>query len=77
MLVLKRKVNQSIKIANDIEITILAIEGEQIKIGIEAPKHIEIHRKEVYVAIQNENSEAGDASVDFIKNLSNQLGKNN
>lgn len=77
MLVLKRKVNQSIKIANDIEITILAIEGEQIKIGIEAPKNIEIHRKEVYVAIQNENNEAGDASVDFIKNLSNQLGKNN
>lgn len=77
MLVLKRKVNQSIKIANDIEITILAIEGEQIKIGIEAPKNIEIHRKEVYVAIQNENNEAGEASVDFIKNLTNQLGKNN
>lgn len=77
MLVLKRKVNQSIKIANDIEITILAIEGEQIKIGIEAPKNIEIHRKEVYVAIQNENNEAGDASVEFIKNLTNQLGKNN
>ncbi|MCM2981954.1 carbon storage regulator CsrA [Niallia circulans] len=77
MLVLKRKVNQSIKIANDIEITILAIEGEQIKIGIEAPKNIEIHRKEVYVAIQNENNEAGDASVDFIKKLTNQLGKNN
>ncbi|AYV67889.1 carbon storage regulator [Niallia circulans] len=77
MLVLKRKVNQSIKIANDIEITILAIEGEQIKIGIEAPKHIEIHRKEVYVAIQNENNEAGIASVDFVKNLTNQLGKNN
>lgn len=77
MLVLKRKINQSIKIANDIEITILAIEGEQIKIGIEAPKHIEIHRKEVYVAIQNENNEAGIASVDFVKNLTNQLGKNN
>ncbi|PAD87932.1 carbon storage regulator [Niallia circulans] len=77
MLVLKRKVNQSIKIANDIEITILAIEGEQIKIGIEAPKNIEIHRKEVYVAIQNENNEAGIASVDFVKNLTNQLGKNN
>ncbi|KLV17830.1 MULTISPECIES: carbon storage regulator CsrA [Niallia] len=75
MLVLKRKVNQSIKIANDIEITILAIEGEQIKIGIEAPKNIEIHRKEVYVAIQNENNEAGDASVEFIKNLTNQIRK--
>lgn len=75
MLILKRKVNQSIKIANDIEITILAIEGEQIKIGIEAPKNIEIHRKEVYVAIQNENNEAGDASVEFIKNLTNQIRK--
>ena len=75
MLVLKRKVNQSIKIANDIEITVLAIEGEQIKIGIEAPKNIEIHRKEVYVAIQNENNEAGDASVEFIKNLTNQIRK--
>ncbi|WP_400243399.1 carbon storage regulator CsrA [Niallia sp. JL1B1071] len=76
MLVLKRKVNQSIKIASNIEITVLAIEGEQIKIGIEAPKHIEIHRKEVYVAIQNENNEAGDSSVEIIKNLTNQLGKN-
>ncbi len=58
MLVLTRKLNESIMIGDDIELTILAIEGEQIKLGINAPKNIDIHRKEIYLAIQNENNEA-------------------
>lgn len=58
MLVLSRKLKEALKIGDDIEITILSIEGEQVKIGIEAPKHVEIHRKEVYLAIQEENNAA-------------------
>lgn len=56
MLVLSRKLNQSIQIGDDIEVKIISIEGDQVKIGIEAPKHIDIHRKEVYLSIQEENS---------------------
>lgn len=71
MLILRRKVNESIQIGDDIEITILAIEGEQIKIGIDAPKNIDIHRKEVYLAIQEENSEAAKIPVDLLELLKN------
>jgi len=68
MLVLSRKLKQAIQIADDIEIIILAIEGDQVKIGIEAPKHIEIHRKEVFLAIQEENSAAAKMiSVDALR----------
>lgn len=69
MLVLTRKLNQSIQIGDDIELKILAIEGEQIKIGIEAPKNIEIHRKEIYLAIQEENSRAANQTIDIMKVL--------
>ncbi|WP_214847108.1 carbon storage regulator CsrA [Exiguobacterium sp. s193] len=58
MLVLKRKTGEAIQIGDDIELTILAIEGDQIKIGIDAPRQIDIHRKEIYLAIQDENAEA-------------------
>lgn len=58
MLVLTRKSNQSIMIGPDIELKVLAIEGEQVKLGIVAPRHVEIHRKEIYMAIQEENKAA-------------------
>ncbi|NLJ95906.1 MAG: carbon storage regulator CsrA, partial [Clostridiales bacterium] len=51
MLALSRKVNESIMIGNDIEITILEIKGDQIKIGINAPKSVPIYRKELYLQI--------------------------
>lgn len=63
MLVLTRKINQSIQIGNDIELTILSLDKDQVKIGIQAPKNIEIHRKEIYIAIQEENAEAAKASA--------------
>ena len=69
MLVLTRKINESIKIGDDIEITILSVSGEQIKIGIDAPRHVEIHRKEVYLDIQNENNKASQTSIDLLKQL--------
>lgn len=58
MLVLSRNKTQSIMIGDDIEISIVAIEGDQVKLGIKAPKQVDIHRKEVYLSIQEANQEA-------------------
>ncbi|MBQ2276771.1 MAG: carbon storage regulator CsrA [Lachnospiraceae bacterium] len=58
MLTLSRKLNESIMINNDIEITIAEIKGDQVKIGITAPKEIPIYRKELYLQIQEANKEA-------------------
>jgi carbon storage regulator len=69
MLVLTRKQSEAIKIGDDIEIKILSIDGDQIKLGIEAPQSIEIHRKEVYLDIQQQNSEAANISSDIIRLL--------
>jgi carbon storage regulator len=71
MLVLTRKKNESIMIGDSIEIKVLAIEGEQIKLGIIAPKHIDIHRKEIYIAIQEENKHAADVSTNLLQQLKN------
>ena len=60
MLALTRKINESIMVGNDVEITILEVRGEQIKIGINAPKSVPIYRKEVYMQIQDANKEAAD-----------------
>lgn len=72
MLVLTRKLKEVIQIGDDIEITILSINGDQVKLGISAPKQVEIHRKEVYLAIQDENQQATLASkhhwLSFISN---------
>ncbi|MCI8337511.1 MAG: carbon storage regulator CsrA [Lachnospiraceae bacterium] len=61
MLALARKMNQSIMIGNDIEITLLEIKGDQVKLGITAPKSVPIYRKEIYAQIQEENKSAGQA----------------
>lgn len=60
MLALSRKKNESLIINNNVEITILEIKGEQVKIGITAPKDVSIYRKEVYVQIQDANKAAVD-----------------
>tara|TARA_B100001248_G_C27399520_1_gene468904 strand:- start:2015 stop:2245 length:231 start_codon:yes stop_codon:yes gene_type:complete len=62
MLVLTRKIGESIAIDDHIKITIVQIKGKQVRVGIEAPKDTKIHRLEVYEAIQNQNQEA--ASTD-------------
>ena len=62
MLALSRKKNEAIIINNNIEITVLDIRGDQIKLGIAAPKEIPIYRKEVYIQIQNENKQATEAT---------------
>jgi len=58
MLVLTRKVDQSIIIGDDIRIVIVDVRGDQVKLGIQAPKHISVHREEIYEDIQQENKRA-------------------
>ena len=58
MLVLSRQRDETIMIGDDIEITIVDIRGDKVRVGINAPKHISVHRKEVYDAIQQENRRA-------------------
>ena len=71
MLALTRKKGESLVINNNIEITVLEIRGDQIKIGIQAPKDVPIYRKEVYMQIQKENAEA--INVDSLEALNNLL----
>lgn len=58
MLVLTRKKGQAIIIGHDIEISIIDVQGDQVRIGINAPKSVSIHRKEIYEEIRNENRSA-------------------
>lgn len=71
MLALSRKSNESIVIGHDVEITVLEIKGDQVKLGINAPKSVPIYRKEIYVQIQEANKEAvaGGASPETLKKM--------
>ena len=72
MLVLSRKINQSIVIGDNIEIMLVDIRGDQIKLGINAPKNVKIFRKEVYEEIESQNLEASkEATADKLNILSN------
>ena len=73
MLALARKVNESIMLDNDIEITLLEIKGDQVKIGISAPKSVPIYRKEIYLQIQEENKQAAGQEID-VEALKNAFG---
>lgn len=61
MLVLSRRVNEIITIGDDIEIEIISIHGEKVRLGIRAPRSVPVHRKEVYDAIQKRANQATDA----------------
>lgn len=71
MLALSRKKGEALMINNDIEITVLEIKGEQVKLGISAPKQVSVYRKEVYQQIQEANKEAANntAAVEQLANL--------
>lgn len=69
MLVLSRKPNESIMIGNDIEVKIVEVKGDYVKLGITAPKCIPVHRKEIYEAIQRENIQAIQTSVTDLTQL--------
>lgn len=69
MLVLTRKLNESVIIGDDIAVTVLAVEGEQVKLGITAPKQLSVHRQEVYEQIKRENLEAARSSATDISSV--------
>ncbi|BBF44954.1 carbon storage regulator [Lachnospiraceae bacterium KM106-2] len=75
MLALSRKAGETIVIGNDVEITILEVKGDQVKIGINAPKSVPVYRKEIYVQIQESNKEAAkgtESTVNALKGLMNK-----
>jgi carbon storage regulator len=69
MLILARKPNESIIIGDQIEVSVIDIKGDQVKIGITAPKNIKVYREEVYRAIQKENIEAIKTSPEKLSGL--------
>lgn len=71
MLALTRKKGESLVLNNDIEVTVLEIRGDQVKLGVKAPREVPIYRKEVYIQIQKENEAA--ASVENLEALKKLL----
>ncbi len=70
MLVLSRQKDETIMIGDDVEITVVDIRGDKVRLGIKAPPHIPVHRKEVYEAIKRENRAASQVSPDDLKSVS-------
>lgn len=77
MLALTRKKGESIIIGDNIEVVVLGIQGDQIKIGIIAPKQITVHRKEIYEQIQSENIEAAKNKKISMDSLNTMLNNKN
>jgi carbon storage regulator len=69
MLVLSRQKDETIMIGDDVEITVVDIRGDKVRLGIKAPPHIPVHRKEVYEAIKRENRAAAQVSPDDLKSV--------
>ena len=70
MLILSRKINEKIKIGSDITLTIIEVRGDQVKISVEAPKHVKVFREEVFQAIQEENKAAAASALSAQDDLS-------
>jgi carbon storage regulator len=76
MLVLTRKSNQSIMIGDEIEVSVLAIIGEKVRIGIQAPREVPVFRKEVYLEIQQERAGSSKDARDEVDAALRGLGEN-
>lgn len=75
MLILTRKVGESVAIGDDIQVSVIEIKGSQVKIGIRAPRDVTVHREEIYLKIQDENRRAAQVSTDAIGTMEELLLK--
>ena len=75
MLVLSRQRDETIMIGDEIEITVVDIRGDKVRLGINAPRSIQVHRKEVYEAIKAENTQASHVQVDDLNDANQNLRK--
>jgi carbon storage regulator len=73
LLILTRKLGESITIGDNIKVTVLGIYGRQVRLGIDAPLKVVVHREEVYVKIQNENRKAAQAGKKDLMSVVNML----
>ena len=76
MLILTRKLGESITIGDDIKITILGVRGRQVRLGIIAPQKVTIHREEIYFKIQTENKRAVENTVEEVSKIATMLKEN-
>ena len=75
MLVLTRKLGENIRIGENVKITVLELKGGQVKLGIEAPPEIAVHREEIFERIQEENRKASNVVASRLKNLAARYKK--
>ncbi|SDY80699.1 carbon storage regulator, CsrA [Micromonospora pattaloongensis] len=73
MLVLTRRTGESVMIGDDVVVTVLEVRGDVIRLGIRAPRDIQVHREEVYRELQAANQEAASPSEDAVRNLTQLL----
>jgi carbon storage regulator len=73
MLILARRINESIMVGDQVEISVVDIKGDQVKLGINAPRSVKVYRREVYRAIQEENVAAAGAAPDALPRLDGLL----
>lgn len=74
MLVLTRKSNQSIMIGDEIEVSVLSVVGEKVRIGIQAPRDVPVYRKEVYLEIRRNEEASGPSARDEVDEALNRMG---
>lgn len=63
MLILTRRVGETLKIGHDITVVVLGVQGNQVRVGIEAPREVQVHREEIYERIQRERGGSGPSSI--------------
>jgi len=76
VLILTRRVGESIVVGDDVTITVFEVRGDAVRIGIDAPRSVQVHRQEVYEELQKANQAASTTSDDALDALRGALGKN-